>query len=113
MDSSRRWWLNQDTHQRCQLDGCLGLPGGAFVDHLGFVQAVDGLGQRIVVGVPVLPTDGLMPASPTRMIDQLRLAKTRVLIFEEASHLVEPGARGPPRAAGDWFKSVADELTQG
>lgn len=45
-----------------------------------------------------------------RMVDQLKLAQTRVLIFEEASHLVEPGARVPPRAAGDWFKSLADSL---
>ena len=35
-----------------------------------------------------------------RMVDQLRLAQTRVIIFEEASHLVEAGARVPPRAAG-------------
>lgn len=43
-----------------------------------------------------------------RMHDQLRLAGTRAVIFEEASHLVEVGARVPPRAAGDWFKSLAD-----
>lgn len=45
-----------------------------------------------------------------RMIEQLRLAQTKVLIFEEASHLVEPGARVIPRAAGDWFKSLSDSL---
>lgn len=44
----------------------------------------------------------------TRMKDQLKLASTRVIIFEEASHLVEIGARVPPRSAGDWFKSLAD-----
>ncbi|WP_027210543.1 TniB family NTP-binding protein [Burkholderia sp. WSM2232] len=43
-----------------------------------------------------------------RMLDQLRLANTRVVMFEEASHLVEPGARMPPRGAGDWFKELAD-----
>lgn len=43
-----------------------------------------------------------------RMLDQLRLAGTRVIIFDEASHLVEPGARVPPRAAGDWFKALQD-----
>lgn len=43
-----------------------------------------------------------------RMLSQLSLAGTRVLIFEEASHLVEPRARMAPRAAGDWFKMVAD-----
>lgn len=43
-----------------------------------------------------------------RMLDQLKLANTRVVIFEEASHLVEPGAHMPPRGAGDWFKELAD-----
>ncbi len=46
----------------------------------------------------------------TRMRDQLKLAGTRVVIFEEAGHLVELGARVPPRAAGDWFKMLADSL---
>lgn len=44
------------------------------------------------------------------MKDQLKLAGTRVVLFEEASHLVEVGARVPPRAAGDWFKTLADSL---
>jgi hypothetical protein len=52
-------------------------------------------------------TSGVMDA---HMVKQLRNAGTRVLMFEEASHLVEPGARVPPRAAGDWFKFVADAL---
>ena len=43
-----------------------------------------------------------------RMLDQLKLANTRVVMFEEASHIVEPGARMPPRGAGDWFKELAD-----
>jgi len=62
------------------------------------------------LGVPLQHkglTSGMMF---NRMLDQLKLAGTRVLMFEEASHLVEPGARVPPRAAGDWFKSVADAL---
>lgn len=45
-----------------------------------------------------------------RLCDQLRLAGTKVILFEEASHLVEPGARVPPRGAGDWFKSLVDTL---
>jgi hypothetical protein len=59
------------------------------------------------LGLPVQRsiTSGAMG---TRMLDQLKLAGTRVIIFEEASHLVEPGARVPPRSAGDWFKSLAD-----
>lgn len=62
------------------------------------------------LGVP-LPQRGLASGVMlTRMYEQLRLAGTRVLIFEEASHLVEPGSKVPPRAAADWFKAVHDEL---
>lgn len=43
-----------------------------------------------------------------RMHDQLRLAGTRVVLFEESSHLVEKGAHVPPRAAADWFKALSD-----
>lgn len=92
---------------------------------------VDGKREVPVLVIPIPPNISpvLMPASVltalgvpiprlgitsgvmfNRMIDQLRLAKTRVLIFEEASHLVEPGAKLPPRAAGDWFKAAADAL---
>lgn len=61
------------------------------------------------LGLPVQRsiTSGAMG---NRMLDQLKLAGTRVVIFEEASHLVEPGARVPPRAAGDWLKTLADAL---
>lgn len=40
----------------------------------------------------------------------LRLSGTKVLLFEEASHIVEVGTKMPPRAAGDWFKQVMDRL---
>lgn len=45
-----------------------------------------------------------------RMADQLRLAKTKVILWEEASHLVEPGSRVSPRASADWFKDVYERL---
>ena len=62
------------------------------------------------LGVP-LPTKGLTTgAMDDRMFDQLRLAGTVVILFEEASHLVEIGARVPPRAAGDWYKTLSDNL---
>lgn len=64
----------------------------------------------MALGVP-LPQRGITSGVMfNRMVEQLRLAQTKVLLFEEASHLVEPGARVPPRAAGDWLKSVADHL---
>lgn len=64
-------------------------------------------GVLTALGLPVQRsiTSGAMG---NRMVDQLNLAGTRVVIFEEASHLVEPGARVPPRSAGDWFKTLAD-----
>lgn len=45
-----------------------------------------------------------------RMARQLRLADTRVILFDEASHIVDVGTRLPPRAAGDWFKQLMDQL---
>lgn len=45
-----------------------------------------------------------------RMSSQLRLAKTRVILFEEANHIVDSGSRIQARAAGDWFKHLLDEL---
>ena len=44
------------------------------------------------------------------MAEQLRLAGTRVVIFDEISHLVDEGSRVPPRAAGDWLKTLSDTL---
>jgi hypothetical protein len=44
------------------------------------------------------------------MLTQLRLAGTRVIIFDEISRLVDEGSRVPPRAASDWLKALADTL---
>lgn len=38
------------------------------------------------------------------MVTQLRAAKVRVILFDEASHVVEKGARIVSAAASDWFK---------
>lgn len=57
-----------------------------------------------------------VPASMTAgamfdlMVTQLRLAGSRVVIFDEISHLVDEGSRVPPRAASDWLKTLADSL---
>ena len=40
------------------------------------------------------------------MHTQIRLARVHVILFDEASHLVEVGTKIPPRAASDWFKDV-------
>lgn len=40
------------------------------------------------------------------MFKQLKLANVRVILFDEASHLVEIGTHIPPRAASDWFKDL-------
>jgi hypothetical protein len=44
-----------------------------------------------------------------RVRDQLRLADVKFTIFDEVSHIVEPGSKMPPRAAGDWFKSLMED----
>ena len=43
-----------------------------------------------------------------RMSRLLILAQTKVILFEEASHIVDVGTKMPTRAAGDWFKQVID-----
>ncbi|MYM41910.1 TniB family NTP-binding protein [Duganella qianjiadongensis] len=82
----------------------------------------------LIVRVPQAATPKLLPksvlaalgikvaASPTAgtmfdlMVEQLRLAGTRVIVFDETSHLVDEGSRVPPRAASDWLKELADKL---
>ncbi|WP_446326573.1 TniB family NTP-binding protein [Burkholderia pseudomallei] len=82
----------------------------------------------LVVEVPQSATAKLLPKSVLRalgiqvpgsmtagsmfdlMVTQLRLAGTRVMIFDEISHLVDEGSRVPPRAASDWLKTLADTL---
>lgn len=39
---------------------------------------------------------------------RLEAAGTHTIVFEEASHLVDVGSRVPPRAAGDWFKTLSE-----
>lgn len=63
------------------------------------------------LGVPLPQRSANAGTMSSRACDQLRMAGTKVLIFEEASHLVERGARVPPSDAGDWFKSLVDILS--
>jgi hypothetical protein len=80
----------------------------------------------LVVRVPHSTTVKLLPKSVLRalgfrvrgnmtegelfslMVEQLDLAGTRVVIFDEISHLVDEGSRVPPRAASDWLKTLVD-----
>ena len=62
------------------------------------------------LGVPIPSRNSNAGDFDKRMFEQLKLAQTRVLLFEEASHLVEPGAKLPHRAAGDWFKVLGERL---
>lgn len=43
------------------------------------------------------------------MQKQMELAGTRVVVFDEISHLVDEGSRVPPRAASDWLKALVDK----
>jgi len=61
------------------------------------------------LGVPLPQKSSNAGIMSMRLLDQLRLAGTRVIVFEEASHIVEPGARVPPRGAADWLKELSDK----
>lgn len=52
MGSSRRWLLNQSTHSRVAIStASKDFHGPRRLDHLSLVQAVNRLGQSIVVGI--------------------------------------------------------------
>lgn len=55
-------------------------------------------------GVPVPESMKNEDSLKQFMLKQLRLANVRVIIFDEANHLVERGARIVSAAASDWFK---------
>jgi hypothetical protein len=57
-----------DPFQGGVLDLVQALPGAAPADQLGLVQADDGLGQRVVVGVPDRAYRGDCPASARRSV---------------------------------------------
>jgi len=64
----------------------------------------------MALGAPIPTSMASTALMFERMARQLKLADTRVLLFEEASHIVDTGTRLPPRAAGDWFKQLMDQL---
>lgn len=58
------------------------------------------------LGLPP-PKDSMRVKSlRTFMLSQLALAGVRVIVFDEASHLVDVGTRTPARVASDWFKDL-------
>jgi hypothetical protein len=63
------------------------------------------------LGFPTLPSGAgaKSGALTAQMKKQLKKAETRVVIFEEASHLVDEGSRVSPRAAGDWIKALSED----
>ncbi|KDB09967.1 hypothetical protein LIG30_1169 [Burkholderia sp. lig30] len=62
------------------------------------------------LGIRVLPRGLTAEDLRKLMLDQVQLAGTRVVIFDEASHLVDEGTRVSTRAASDWFKTLFDDL---
>jgi hypothetical protein len=60
------------------------------------------------LGVP-LPLASAKSGQATKFLkNQLKLAGTHTIAFEEASHLVD-GNRVPPRASSDWFKDLSED----
>lgn len=58
------------------------------------------------LGVPIPPNVRGENGLKEFMLVQLRNAKVRVILFDEASHLVERGSRIVSEAAADWFKAL-------
>lgn len=63
------------------------------------------------LGAPVPSSMASNALMYERMARQLRLAGTRVILFDEVGHIVDIGSKLAPRAAGDWFKQVIDQLS--
>lgn len=58
-----------------------------------------------------LPTGrGTSGALLERLKTAVQRMRTKAMLFEEASHIVDVGTTVPSRAAGDWFKTVMDKL---
>ncbi|MGF6730803.1 adenylate kinase family enzyme [Paraburkholderia youngii] len=62
------------------------------------------------LGIPVVRRSQTAGDLGAMMVDQLKKAGTLVVIFDEASHLVDEGARVSTRAASEWFKTLFDDL---
>ena len=63
----------------------------------------------VITGLGLPTPRGTVGASRTFMYRQLEKADTRVILFEEASHIVDVGTKVPPRRAGDFFKGLHDK----
>jgi hypothetical protein len=68
-----------------QLDLFDGPPRSAWSDQLGFVQTVDRLGQRVVIGLPTAPTEGWIPASASRSEKRIEAALVTALRFSSST----------------------------
>ena len=55
----------------CVFDGFEAAPWSVAMDHLGFVKAVDRLGESMSYESPTLPTEGSMPASARRSVQRM------------------------------------------
>ena len=65
----------RDPFERCQLDGLLRLPRAASVNDFRLVEAVDGLGEGVVVAVALAADRGL----DTGFAEALRIANRNIL----------------------------------
>lgn len=64
------------------------------------------LPNAVIMALGLPKHTGSVSTINKHMYLQLELAGVRVIIFDEASHLVDVGAKMPPRAASDWFKDL-------
>jgi hypothetical protein len=72
-----------DPGERREFDGLEAPPGSAPMDHLGLVEAVDGFGERVVIGVADAADGGLDArlAQPLGVFDGQVLRPADALLF--------------------------------
>lgn len=90
------------------------LPGGRTVPVAIAAPPTSTTTQLLPLGVlkaldaPYRLTNTTAGKLTSAMYDQLKLAQTRAIVFDEASQIVEPGSRIVPFAASEWFKQTAN-----
>lgn len=63
------------------------------------------------LGVPVPRERSRAAVLAEMMLQKLKLAQTMAILFDETSHLVEPGSKMQPTHASDWFKALFDKAS--
>lgn len=91
-------------------------PSGRLIAQVLYVRVSPGVSPK---GLPLCvlkalgqPVKGVSRVGDLseRMKDSIRRAGVRVILFDEANHLIDKGHRISARLVGDWFKDLVDEM---